>query len=107
MVKIANASSARIPPGMVYAPMEVPSGAHLEVLEIATLPPDWFEAPAPLECQLAGDAWVRRGESVGLVVPSAVARIETNVLLNPANPDFARILIGQIESMAIDRRLVG
>ena len=102
---MVNASSARIPPGMVYAPMDIPDDASLDVLEIAALPPDWFETPAPPDCQLAGDAWAKRGESVGLVVPSAVARIETNVLLNPAHPDYARVAVGQIDAMAIDRRL--
>jgi RES domain-containing protein len=102
---MVNASTPRILPDMVYAPMDIPSEIRLDVLDTAALPRNWFGSPAPPECQVAGDSWVNRGETVGLVVPSAVARIDTNVLLNPAHPDFVRIVVGSIDSMAIDHGL--
>ena len=101
---MTNASSLRVPADMVYAPIEIPDEFRLSVLDVASLPANWFDYPAPRDCQLAGDAWVNRGEAVGLVVPSAVARMETNVLLNPAHREFSRIGIGDIEVMAIERR---
>jgi RES domain-containing protein len=103
---MVNTSTARIPPDMVYAPVDIPEGVRLDVLDMATLPQDWFTSPAPPACQILGDSWVRRGETVGLVVPSSIARIETNVLLNPAHPDFARLVVGNIDVMAIDHRLI-
>jgi RES domain-containing protein len=102
---MVNASSAPIPSGMVYASIDIPHEVLPETLEIAALPENWFRYPPPPECQLAGDSWVRRGETVALIVPSAVARIEKNVLLNPAHPDFGRLVIGDVEPMAIDDRL--
>jgi RES domain-containing protein len=102
---MVNASTARIPPDMVYAPLDIPDETRLDVLDMGTLPQNWFDSPAPPECQRAGDSWVNRGETVGLVVPSAVARIETNVLLNPVHPDFVRVVVGNVDIMAIDRRL--
>ncbi|HEY6324924.1 MAG TPA: RES domain-containing protein [Candidatus Cybelea sp.] len=102
---MTNASSLRIPVDMVYAPIEIPDELPLDVLDVAALPQDWFKYPAR-ECQLAGDAWAQRAETVGLVVSSGVARIETNVLLNPAHADFSRIRVGDIAAMAIDDRLV-
>jgi RES domain-containing protein len=83
---MVNASTPRIAPDMVYVPMDIPDRIRLDVLDIQTLPQNWFDFPAAPECQLAGDSWVHRGKTVGLVVPSAVARIESNVLLNPAIP---------------------
>jgi RES domain-containing protein len=103
---MVNASSARIPPTMAFAPIDIPGDVAIERLDVATLPGDWADTPAPGECQLAGDAWVRAAETVALVVPSAVARIETNVLLNPAHRDFARLVIGGVAPMAIDGRLI-
>lgn len=103
---MANTGTARIPPAMVYAPVDIPDEIHPAVLDVVSLPRDWFVYPAPVECQLAGDSWIRRGEAVALVVPSAVARIESNVLLNPLHRDFARLTIGDIETMAIDDRLI-
>jgi RES domain-containing protein len=90
---------------MVYAPIEIPDDVRREVLEAGALPQNWFAFPAPPECQSAGDSWIERGQTVALVVPSAVARIETNVLLNPVHRDFARLTIGAIEPMEIDGRL--
>jgi RES domain-containing protein len=103
---MVNTSSARIPRDMVYAPVDIPDAIRLEVLDVATLPRNWFDSPAPTECQRAGDSWVRRGETVGLIVPSAVARIDNNVLLSPAHPDFSRVVIGDIDVVAIDHRLI-
>jgi RES domain-containing protein len=103
---MVNASTPRIPRDMVYVPMDIPDEIRLDVLDTATLPNNWFDFPAPPECQLAGDSWVNSGQTVGLVVPSAVARIDTNILLNPAHPDFARIIVGNMDAMAIDHRLV-
>ncbi len=103
---MANVSGARIPPDMVYATVDIPDSVRLDVLDVATLPKNWFDYPAPPECRLAGDSWVDRGESVGLIVPSAVARIDNNVLLNPAHRDFGRLVVGEIAIMAIDHRLV-
>jgi RES domain-containing protein len=103
---MVNTSSARIPPDMVYAPIDIPDEIRLDVLDSTALPQNWFESPAPSECQLAGDSWIDRGATLGLVVPSAVARIDSNVLLNPAHPDFARIVVGKIDVMAIDQRFV-
>ena len=103
---MVNTSSARIPADMVYAPIDIPDEVGREALDVAVLPQNWFEPPAPLECQRAGDAWIERGQTVALIVPSAVARIESNVLLNPAHHDFARLVIGGVEAMAIDSRLI-
>jgi RES domain-containing protein len=102
---MVNVSSARIPEDMVFAPIDIPDDIRPTVLDVAALPKHWFDFPAPPECQLAGDDWVRRAQTVALVVPSAAARIETNVLLNPTHPDFSRLIIGEIEMMAIDKRL--
>jgi RES domain-containing protein len=102
---MVNAASARLPSDMVYVPIDIPDSVLHETLDVAALPKNWSGYPPPPECQRAGDSWARRGETVALVVPSAVARIERNVLLNPAHPDFARFVIGEIEPMTIDARL--
>lgn len=102
---MVNTSSARIPADMLYAPIDIPSEIVPEILDRATLPDNWFGYPPPPECQVVGDAWVRRGRTVALVVPSSVARIDSNVLLNPAHPDFTRLIIGKTDLMAFDDRL--
>lgn len=101
---MANARPGRVPPGMVYSVVDIPDYL-VEILDVSRLPATWYEAPAPLECQAAGDEWVRGGSSVALLVPSAIARIENNVLLNPSHRDFAQVSIGATLNMPIDDRL--
>ncbi len=92
---------------MVYAAVDIPADVRLETLDSSALPANWFEYPAPAECQRLGDRWAAGGACVGLRVPSAIARIEKNVLLNPAHRDFARLTIGTSDVLSIDARLRG
>lgn len=39
--------------------------------------------------QALGDAWLSSRTSVGLLVPSAIVKVESNCLLNPAHPAFS------------------
>lgn len=56
-------------------------------LAIESVP--WMEMPAS---QAFGDAWIREARSAALRVPSAaVNRLESNFVLNPNHPEFARI----------------
>lgn len=103
---MANARAGRVPPDMVYCAIDIPEDLRLETLDLAALPVTWHTYPAPPELQAAGDEWFSRSETVGLVVPSAIARIETNVILNPAHPDFARITIGEPKAIPVDSRLM-
>ena len=53
-----------------------------------------------------GDAWVREARSAVLAVPSAITPADTNFLLNPAHPDFARIQIAAPIDFEFDPRLL-
>ena len=54
-----------------------------------------------------GDAWIRECRTAMLVVPSVVARRESNVLINPQHPDFRLISAGTPEPVLWDARLFG
>jgi RES domain-containing protein len=101
---MVNARRGRTPPGMVYCIVDVPDGVRIDAIRETTLPPCWFAYPAPHELQSIGDQWARRGRSVGLIVPSAIVRIENNVLLNPSHAEFARLSIGEPQEFPIDER---
>ena len=78
----------------------------IEVLPSASLPPAWRAAPAPRSLAALGDAWVARGSSAGLAVPSAIIAEERNYLLNPQHPDFARVTTSLPEPFPYDERLI-
>jgi RES domain-containing protein len=69
------------------------------------LPAGWDDVPDSGAARPVGDAWLRSGSSVALEVPSIHSRSESNVLLNPAHPDFRRLVIGAPVPIAFDHRL--
>jgi RES domain-containing protein len=70
------------------------------------LPPDWRDYPAPVSTMTIGDEWLRSKASPVLRVPSVIIPDESNFLLNPAHPDFAKLSIGTLKDFWFDSRLV-
>ncbi len=68
------------------------------------LPRDWRVSPPPLSTQRIGDRWVAAATSAALRIPSVIVPSEFNYLLNPAHPDFARLVIGPAEPFPFDAR---
>ncbi len=52
-----------------------------------------------------GADWLDGARSAVLEVPSALVPPEMNYVLNPENPDFERIEVGDPEPYDLDRRL--
>jgi RES domain-containing protein len=78
----------------------------IERVDAAKLPADWRELSARAELQQIGAMWARNRTSAVLAVPSAVVPAETNYLLNPGHPDFARITLGARDEWQTDPRLM-
>lgn len=77
-----------------------------ETISRKMLPPDWSSDPLPMSTQQLGSRWVTSGTSVVLAVPSVVVASETNYLINPMHPDFARIKLGRATPLKVDPRLL-
>jgi len=116
--------------GMIYA-AQTYAGALLEVLVHANLRvmprnhglvmieiPDNIETDRPsaaivmgwprgdIQARLFGDRWLREQRSAVLIVPSIVLQgRELNYLINPAHPDFRRIVASVPEPVDWDGRL--
>jgi RES domain-containing protein len=73
---------------------------------VGKLPDDWRRFPAPAHVQAIGDTWANKSQSAVLRVPSAIVEKESNYLLNPAHPDFAKIKLHAPEPFTLDLRLV-
>ena len=69
------------------------------------LPRDWRADPPPRKGQQVGDAWVAKGTSSVLQLPSAILPAEHNFLLNPRHPDFPKLVIGKPAPFRFDPRL--
>jgi RES domain-containing protein len=97
-----------LPSGVLPAYTAIPceiDDALVETLDPAGLPPHWKDHPPPRDVQAIGDAWIAEARSAALRVPSVVVPSESNFVLNPAHPDFARIRIGPAVPFPFDVRL--
>jgi RES domain-containing protein len=63
--------------------------------------------PAPSELQDFGSKWLTSLRSAVLQVPAAVMLVESNFLLNPRHPQFARVSIVREVPFSFDSRLLG
>lgn len=95
-----------LPDDLVLLRLDVPADLPLTRLDAADLPPDWRSLDGRAACRAAGEAWLDGGETVGLLVPSAVLPQETNLILNPRHPRMAAVRIAAIETFAFDSRLL-
>ncbi|MBK6973162.1 MAG: RES domain-containing protein [Sterolibacteriaceae bacterium] len=84
----------------------VPTKLKIERLAPQQLPADWRDPAAREHLQTVGTDWIKRGSSAVLAVPSVVIPAETNYLLNPHHPSFARIEIGRAQAFVTDLRLI-
>lgn len=81
------------------------AGELVEHLSSDSTPEDWRTSPPLPETQACGDRWVREARSAVLRVPSVVIPSESNFLLNPAHPNFAKIEILKPTPFDLDPRL--
>ena len=76
------------------------------VEKVTVLPVEWTEEPPPPATKDIGDVWVKEARSAVLELPSVIVPGEPNYLLNPAHPDFKKIVIGKSEPFSFDPRLL-
>ena len=85
--------------------LEIPDDLPPAELNIADLPAQWKNYPAPNELiSLAAD-WIRQNQHLVLKVPSAQAELEFNYLINPLHPSHHRLQIVEIRPQHFDPRL--
>ena len=79
--------------------------ALVQVLPQPQLPDNWSDLPISPTTQMIGEKWIKKNKRLVLQVPSSVASIENNYLVNPLHPDFPQLEIGSPEPLNIDQRI--
>jgi RES domain-containing protein len=92
-----------LPPSVFYT-VDVPQ-EMLEVAGRADLPGGWDSEVAGSESRDFGTAFLREGRAVGLVVPTVIQPLGTNLILNPLHPSFSLAWVHGPVPYAFDRRL--
>ena len=99
--------AATIPDRYVLGVAEVPDDMRVECVDDGTLPEKWstLDPREQSETRRFGDLWVNARRSAILSVPSVIAG-EHNYVLNPAHPDFSRIVFVTPVPFQFDVRLL-
>lgn len=97
--------SGRLPPNQHYVELTLPRGLSYEIFSPPTLP-DWDSMPATAS-KVFGERWCLEKRSAILLVPSVVARLDGNILVNPGHPEFRMIDVSLHQPVFWDRRLFG
>lgn len=84
----------------------LPKNLKIERISAGHLPAAWRDLTLRERLQTLGNEWIKRRSSAVLAVPSAIIPSETNYLLNPLHPSFARIEIGEPQDFITDLRLI-
>ena len=95
--------NGRLPPNQHFIEITIPNGVSYEVLSAAHLPR--WDDPAAGVAKRFGETWQHAGRSLLLLVPSIVARMERNILINPDHPEFRQITCGLHQPVWWDHRL--
>lgn len=95
--------SGSLPPNQHFIAIAIPAGTTYEVLNPDHLP-GWHE-PGAETARRFGHGWLVERRSAILLVPSVVARMEKNILINPGHPDASVIAAGLETPVWWDDRL--
>ena len=95
--------SGHLPPNQHFVKITIEAGVSYEVFS-EPANPGW-DSPTAATSKAYGEAWLFAGRSAVLIVPSVVARMEKNVLINPIHPDFRRVGAGLHHPVWWDSRL--
>lgn len=103
---LVHANIGRIPMTHRFVTADVPDDVKVERLDADMLPAGW-DGEASTAARALGDLWLSEARSAILLVPSVVAKLEWNALVNPAHPDAMRVVLSSPEAVIWDKRLFG
>jgi RES domain-containing protein len=103
---LVHVDSDILPDSLLSFRVTIPDSLAMETIQISDLPDDWRDTTIPVNLQELGSAWVVRGQSSVLKVPSVVIPHEWNYVLNPAHPEFSRITWDTGTRFSFDLRLL-
>lgn len=97
--------NGHLPPNQHFVTITIPTGMSYEMVTRDNLP--GWDSREPDVSRVFGKAWLREKRSLILIVPSYVARIERNIVINPLHTEFQKIEHTLPEPVWWDDRLFG
>jgi RES domain-containing protein len=98
---LAHVNTGRVPRTQAFVEIIIPEGVTIE----KAAPPRRWDSAGMQASRAFGDEWYDSRRSCVLLVPSLVARIERNVLINPDHPEFTNLSATRPRPVIWDERL--
>jgi len=92
------------PDDLVVVEADIPDNVSRLSIGLKQLPANWRQSPAPSALAAIGDEFVLRERAAVLTVPSVLAPVESNWLINPGHPAFARMRVHPAKAFLYDLR---
>lgn len=103
---LVHANIGRIPTTHCYVLAEVPEDVPVERHAAQALPLGWDGDDLSI-ARRVGDQWLVEGKTAILIVPSVVARLECNAVVNPLHPAARQLVVSKSQPVIWDQRLFG
>ncbi|MCU0535715.1 MAG: RES domain-containing protein [Hydrococcus sp. Prado102] len=101
--KLVHTNTGTIPSNQQWIEITIPIGTTYEIVTPYSL--NGWNHPAQKISKAFGDRWVREKRSAILFVPSIIAPIENNILINEAHPQFSSLTTSLDHPVIWDKRL--
>ena len=101
---LVHANIGRVPATHAYVVAEIPDSVSVQRHDASSLPSGWDGDDRSIARRF-GDQWLQEARSTVLVVPSIVARLEWNAVINPLHADAKQFLLSPSQKVVWDQRL--
>lgn len=104
---LVHLGSGGLPLNRYLVQIDIPDDvwAARQILSHKTTPVGWDALPAGKVSLDIGSKWLNTAASCILEVPSSIVPEESNLLINPAHPDTARLVATKIRKWCYDARI--
>ena len=102
---LAHTPKEIVPPNQIILSMEIPRKLETKILTVDNLDDDWDSLKTNDWTQNEGLRYFKDLNALGIIVPSALIKLENNLVLNPLHKDFNQIEIIEQFEFEFDERL--
>ena len=99
--KLVHSNTGKIPKNQQWIEIAIPVGISYETVTLDSIP-NWKDSDITKEF---GDRWLTEKRSCILFVPSIIAPVDNNVLINELHPQFSKLTTSINKPVIWDQRL--
>lgn len=104
--KLVHLQPSLFPEDLKMVHLEVPENVSLITVKKKELTTNWRDESLTYHLHNLGEQFIKEGKALGLIVPSVINDIDTNVILNVRHPDYSKIKIIKTTKVLFDKRLL-